>query len=96
MKLIYDEGEKERLRERYEQFPEARLFNGDPDHTYSISFKITDPAIAGYILFGLLHDRLKDFDIGIDVRTVHFAAVPDKQDLKQKLHQMIDEVVDNS
>lgn len=94
MKVIYNDGEKERLKKAYDEMTDFRFFGDDnPDTIYSLSFKVTKPEIAQYVLLGLLHNRLEDFDLGIDVNTIHFNRVQDASDIRAQLHQFIDEIV---
>lgn len=94
MKIVYNEGEKDRIQEVYEKYIDLKLFDDqDPDKIYSISFKVTNPSLAQCILTDLLYDKLEDFDLGIDVTAIHFNQIKDKSEIKEKLHQMIDEIV---
>ena len=94
MKVVYNEGEKERLKKVYDENPDIQFFNDkNPDTIYSLSFKVTKPEIAQYVLCGLLHNKLEDFDLGIDVNTIHFYRVQDAPDIRAQLHQFIDEIV---
>lgn len=90
MKLIYEEGEKERIEKSYEDFDHYMFKEGD---VCGINFKVTNPAIASYILGGLLNDRIKDFDIGIDVTQINFRVFESVDKLRDKLHYMIDEIL---
>lgn len=91
MKIVFNDGEKERLEDNYDKLP-LKLFE-NPDLKYGISFKVTNPAIAQYILTSLLHDRLEDFDLGIEITAIHFDQIQDRDDVKEKLHKMIDEII---
>ena len=95
MKLIFEPGEKESLRKIYDEHPDFGVFNGlDPNREYGIKFTVTDPAVASYILCGMLHDRIKDdIDIGIKVNEINMSPIPSVYDLKSKLHAMIDEII---
>lgn len=92
MKLVYNEGEKERLREFFENDKSVRLFSGDPDKVYSLSFKVTDPCLAQAALPAILNNMI-DFDIGIDVISINFSDLPNREEVKDKLHRMIDEII---
>ena len=91
MKLVYNDGEKERLEETYEKL-RLQIFT-DPDKTYGISFKVKNPAIAQYIFTSLLHDKLNDVDLGIEITAIHFNQIQDKSEIKEKLHQMINDII---
>ena len=70
----------------------------DPDRVYSLQFKVTDPAIAEFILFSLLYDKdsTKDIDLGIDICEISLESkLTNKEDVRQRLHQVIDEVLNN-
>lgn len=90
MKLIYEEGEKKRIEKTYEDFEHYMFEEGD---VCGINFKVTNPAIASYILGGLLHNKLEDFDIGIDVTQINFKVFESVDKLRDKLHYMIDEIL---
>lgn len=92
MKIVFNDGEKERLESVYDQL-RLQLFEENSDKIYGISFKVTNPALAQYILTSLLHDRLEDFDLGINVTAIHFDQIQDRDDVKEKLHKMIDEII---
>ena len=91
MKIVYNEGEKERLESMYDKLP-IQIFY-DLDRTYSINFKVKNPAIAQYVLTSLLHDRLEDCDFGIEIISINFDQIQDRDDIKAQLHKMIDEIV---
>ena len=91
MKIVYNEGEKEKLESMYDKLP-IQIFN-DLDRIYSINFKVKNPAIAQYVLTSLLYDRLGDFDFGIEVTSINFDQIQDRDDIKARLHKMIDEIV---
>lgn len=98
MKLVYDDGELNRLKEVYDTIRDNGLGGalfGDynPETIYGITFKITKPEIAEYVLFGLLRNRLENFDIGIDVQTIEFNPMFDKSELRDKLHKAIDNLI---
>ena len=63
-----------------------------------MQFKVTDPAIAEFILFSLLYDKdsTKDIDLGIDICEISLESkLTNKEDVRQRLHQVIDEVLNN-
>ena len=94
MKIVFNEGEKRNLQEAYDNYLTPKLFDSqDPDTIYSISFKVTNPSLAQYILVSLLHNKLEEFDLGIDVTTIHFNQIKDRDEIKEKLHKMIDEII---
>ena len=48
MKLVYDEGEKERLQKHFEEIEDRLIFTNDDkinEKIFSINFTITDPVI---------------------------------------------------
>lgn len=94
MKIVYDEGEKERVQSFYDKYKNTRLFY-DLDREYSLNFKVTNPAIAQHVLTFLLHNQFDDdkFDIGIDVTSINFYRVQNVDDVKQKLYEMIDDII---
>ncbi len=97
MKVVYEEGERDRLKAGYDAIREhgmCGLFKeNDHETTYGLTFKVTKPEIAEYILFSLLHNKLSDFDIGIDVQSIEFDILPKKDELKNKLHEAIENIV---
>lgn len=98
MKIVYEEGEKERLKHVYDLCKEISgssiLFNDkDLERIYSLDFKVTNPTIAEYILLGLLHNKLQDFDLGIDVVSINLNSVTNTDKLKTKLHEMIEDII---
>ena len=97
MKLVYNDGEKERIESRYKEYKDHNMCtvfdDENPDTEYAISFKVTNPAIAQYILMSLLHNKLEDVDLGINVTGIHFNIIQNKDEIKEKLHQLIDEVL---
>ena len=103
MKLVFEDKERERLQESYEILKKEGSFgcffdDKDPDRVYSMQFKVKDPAIAEFILFSLLFDKdsTKDIDLGIDIREISLdSKLTNKEDVRQRLHQVIDEVLNN-
>lgn len=94
MKVLYDDNEKQILRAIYDQHPNAHLFDdSDLERVYSINFKVTDPGVAQYILRGMLFDKLEDFDMGIKIMSINFAPYVGNYELKQKLHDAIDDIL---
>lgn len=97
MKVVYEEGEIERLEKIQKELKEmgrAILFDGsDPDRVYSLNFKITNPGLAEYILLSLLNNKLEDFELGIKITSINLGVVPDKEDIRHKLHGAIDTIL---
>lgn len=97
MKIIYEENELEQIEESYRQLHEkgrGMLFDwNNLDRTYGLTFKVTKPGLAEYILVGLLYNKLKDFDLGFEVQSIEFDTMQNTSDVKEKLHRMIDEIV---
>ena len=60
-----------------------------------MEFIVTDPALADYILLGLLSNKL-DIDLGIKIKTIRFKPNEflkiDKEELKMKINKFIDEL----
>ena len=94
MKIVYDTNEKEVITKAYDQLCLKLFDDPDPDKLYSITFKVTNPSLAQYILTGLLYDQLKEMDLGIDVREINFNRIQSKNEVKEKLHKMIDDILD--
>ena len=65
--------------------------DSDPDRVYGINFTVTKFGLAEYIILGLLNNKFKDFDLGIDVKSINFAPVKNVNEIKQKLHELIDQ-----
>lgn len=98
MKVVYEDGERDRLRAGYDAIREhgmggALFGEHDPEAVYGITFKVTKPEIAECVLFGLLHDKLSDFDIGINVQSIEFDIVPKRDELRNKLHEAIENIM---
>ena len=95
MKIIYEENEIERLEESRNALIDmghGTLFDDtDPDRVYSINFTVTKFGLAEYILLSLLNNRLEDFDSGIDVKSINFTPIKNVNEVKQKLHELIDQ-----
>lgn len=97
MKLVYDEGEKERIHELLENKP--IIFTNDDkisEKLFSMEFIVTDPALADYTLLGLLNNKL-DINLGIEIKSINFNKPNeflkiDKEELKMKLNKFIDEL----
>lgn len=95
MRVVYNDGEKEQLKDIYEKYTSLKLFDDDnPDKLYSITFKVTNPSLAQFIFTSLLYDRSEDFDLGINVTEINFNRIQDKDEIRQKIHQMIDNILD--
>lgn len=94
MRVVYEDGEKERIKNALDAFPDMALFDEqDPDRCYSISFKVTNVSLAQHILMNLLHNKLDDFDLGIDVMSINFAPIQNVDEVKDRLHKLIDEII---
>ena len=101
MKVIYEGGEIERLEKAHSELKNmgrALLFDEDkgrdPNRVYNLSFKVTNPGLAEYLLISLLNNKLSDFELGIDIVSLNFNAVQDKNELKRKLHEAIENLID--
>lgn len=95
MRVVYDEGEIERIENKYNVVKEAcgcgpLMF--EEGQTYGLTFKVENAVIAEYILVGLLYNKLEDFNIGIDIQSIKFGVLEDKNEIKNKLHNMIDRI----
>ena len=98
MKVLYEPGEITSIEKSVEILKEhgqGCLFEeGNPDRLYGLTFKVTNPALAQYILVGLLNDRLEDFELGIEIRSIEFGPVgTDKAAIREKLHRAIEEIL---
>lgn len=96
MRVVYEKGEKETLEKCHAELKERKtvLFTGDaPDRVFGLKFKITNPAIAEYILGGLLFDRLYNFDIGIKVVGIDLEPINDAENIKRKLYEAINTIL---
>lgn len=89
MKLVYDPGEKELFSEQT-----SWLFsNSDPNRVYSLDFKVMNPPLAEFILISMMNGRLPEIDFGIDIQSINFMSLSETKDLKEKLHQMIEDIM---
>lgn len=99
MKVVYEPNEIERIEKFHKQCIENGYYGGlfnsqDPDRLYGITFKVINPALAEYILGGLLYNRLKNFELGIDVQSIEFDTIAmSRSVLKEKLLRSIDEIL---
>ena len=98
MKVLYEPGEIDSIEEATEVLREhgqGCLFEeNNPDKLYGLTFKVTNPALAQYILVGLLNDHLEDFDLGIDIQSIEFGPVgTDKDTIREKLHMAVEEIL---
>ena len=98
MKVLYEPGEIAAIEKSVEVLKEhgqGCLFEeGNPDRLYGLTFKVTNPALAQYILVGLLNDHLEDFDLGIDIQSIEFGPVgTDKTEIREKLHRAVEEIL---
>lgn len=91
MKLVFEEGEKERIEQLYEEIRgNAAIVSDDPDRLYALSFKVTNPAIANRILTGILFGGLSDVDLGIKAEAIHYSFISNIDEVKTKLIAAID------
>lgn len=98
MKLVYEPGEIdsiEKATEVLKEYGQGCLFEeGNPDRLYGLTFKVTNPALAQYILVGLMNKHLEDFELGIDIQSIEFGPVgTDKAAIREKLHTAIEEIL---
>ena len=98
MKVLYEPGEITSIEKSVEILKEhgqGCLFEeGNPDRLYGLTFKVTNPALAQYILVGLLNDRLDNFELGIDIQSIEFGPIgTDKAAIREKLHRAIEEIL---
>ena len=99
MKVVYEPGEIERIEEIHRELIESRsggMFPRDePDRIYGLTFKVTKPGLAEYLLVSLLNNKSEDFELGIDIQSINFDILQmDKGALQYELHRAIDEVMD--
>ena len=101
MKVLYEPGEITSIEKSVEILKDngsGCLFEeNNPDKLYDLTFKVTNPALAQYILVGLLNDHLEDFELGIEIRSIEFGPVGadkvDKTEVREKLHRAVDEIL---
>ena len=98
MKVLYEPGEInsiEKATEVLKEHGQGCLFEeGNPDRLYGLTFKVTNPALAQYILVGLLNDHLDNFELGIDIQSIEFGPVgTDKAAIREKLHMAVEEIL---
>ena len=98
MKVFYEPGEITSIEKSVEILKdngcECLFEENNPDKLYGLTFKVTNPALAQYILVGLLNDHLEDFDLGINIRSIEFGPVEtDKAEIREKLHRAIEEIL---
>ena len=98
MKVLYEPGEITSIEKSVEILKdngcECLFEENNPDKLYGLTFKVTNPALAQYILVGLLNDHLEDFDLGIDIQSIEFGPVgADKTEIREKLHRAVEEIL---
>ena len=94
MKVVYDPGEKEQLEKIHSQYGKFVFGDESKGKTYGLTFNVTNPAIAEYVLTGLLNSNLKDFDIGIDVQSIELDVLATRRsELKRELMDYIDKLL---
>ena len=98
MKVLYEPGEIAAIEKSVEILKDngqVCLFNeNNPDRLYGLTFKVTNPALAQYILVGLLNDHLEDFELGIEIQSIEFGPVgTDKDSIREKLHRAVEEIL---
>ena len=98
MKVLYEPGEIASIEKSVEILKdngrECLFEENNPDRLYGLTFKVTNPALAQYILVGLLNDRLEDFELGIEILSIEFGPVgTDKAAVREKLHRAIEEIL---
>ena len=98
MKVLYEPGEIASIEKSVEILKdngrECLFEENNPDRLYGLTFKVTNPALAQYILVGLLNDRLEDFELGIEILSIEFGPVgTDKAAIREKLHRVIEEIL---
>lgn len=92
MKIVFEPGEKERIRNIHDEYDHRLFDEANPERIYSLRFKVTDPAIAQYALSKLLYRPNSDMDLGISCTEIRLRPAPDADDVKLRLHQAIDEI----
>ena len=98
MKVLYEPGEITSIEKSVEILKdngcECLFEENNPDRLYGLTFKVTNPALAQYILVGLLNDHLEDFELGIDIQSIEFGPVGmDKAVIREKLHRAVEEIL---
>ena len=98
MKVLYEPGEIASIEKSVEILKdngrECLFEENNPDRLYGLTFKVTNPALAQYILVGLLNDHLEDFELGIEILSIEFGPVgTDKAAIREKLHRAIEEIL---
>ena len=94
MKVVYDLGAMEPLANIHSQYGKFVFGDESKGKTYGLTFNVTNPAIAEYVLTGLLNSNLKDFDIGIDVQSIEFDVLATRRsELKRELMDYIDKLL---
>ena len=98
MKVVYEPGEIASIGKSVEILKdtgrECLFEENNPDRLYGLTFKVKNPALAQYILVGLLNDRLDNFELGIDIQSIEFGPIgTDKAAIREKLHRAIEEIL---
>ena len=98
MKVLYEPGEITSIEKSVEILKdnghECLFEENDPDRLYGLTFKVKNPALAQYILVGLLNDHLDNFELGIDIQSIEFGPVgTDKDTIREKLHMAVEEIL---
>lgn len=96
MKIVYEPGEIERIESVYEENKDhfSIFSDTEPDRIYGLKFKVTNPALAQYILPSWLNGYLADFDMGIEIQSIEFNVQSMSiSELKRELHEAIDNIL---
>lgn len=95
MKVVFEDGELERLGEIDQRIRKDRGWGlyDDVDREYALTFTVTNPAIANYILPALLNNKIDEFDMGINVTSLQFATLADKNGVAEQLHNAVDQIL---
>lgn len=93
MKMGNLKGSKNHMKFRKTKKRTLLFGNADPDRTYSLNFKVTNPALAEFYLLSILNNRIENFDLGIDVTAINFDALTNKEEVKRKLHESIEVII---
>lgn len=97
MKIIWDDEELRRLEYGEEILNEngrsSLLFDEeDPEKEYSITFKVTDPLIASYLLSSSLYSKSSE-DTGIGIKVTSIQLQDHNSALREQLIAAIDSVL---
>lgn len=92
MKIVWEDEELRRLEYGEQILNEngrSSILFDDPDKEYTVTFKVTNPLIASYLLSTSLYGRSSE-DAGLGIKVTSIGLCDTKYQLREKLIEAID------